>query len=371
VCALRVPVRRVRVNEAVYALDDGGGTRRPSGGGWRLPRPVSRPVARLRSIVVLHRVSARLLPVLSDGRQADWRVHKRVAGQSGTAAALVGPPGEAVAVLKVSDTAGGRECLRRQAEVLTRLHADERLGAWRRLLPRLISTARLGRVDCSVESRLPGSDGREELAGARRREAFVGAAVATVGELSRRTGGLLVAGDEAIVRWVREPVDAVRAVVRRRDRPVLDRMAGELAAGLAGQRVAVGWQHGDYTPGNVLVGDGVVTGVIDWGQAVPDGMPVLDVVSFLLNAEAVLARAQLGAIVTSWLRSPRSSVDGVLSRFQRGLGGVPVDSAVLVRLAWLRHVAGNLAESPVYRDNPLWIRRNVGSVLRVAGDGGV
>ncbi|HET6503269.1 MAG TPA: phosphotransferase [Amycolatopsis sp.] len=357
------------MNEAVYALNDGSGTRRPPGR-WRLPRPVSRPITRLRSVLLLHRVSTRLLPVLTDGRQPDWRVHQRLAGQSGTAAALVGPPGEAVAVLKVSDTAGGRECLRRQAEVLTRLHADQRLGAWRRLLPRLISTARIGTADCSVESRLPGADGRRELADARRRDVLVAAAVAGVGELSRRTGGLRVAGEDAIVRWVREPVDAVRAVVPPRDRPALDRMADELAAGLAGLRVALGWQHGDYTPGNVLVADGVLTGVIDWGQAVPDGMPVLDVVSFLLNAEAVRARAQLGSVVASWLRSPRRPEHGVLSGFQRGLGAVPVDPAVLVRLAWLRHVAGNLAESTVYRDNPLWIRRNVAVVLRAAGDGG-
>jgi hypothetical protein len=50
------------------------------------------------------------------------------------------------------------------------------------------------------------------------------------------------------------------------------------------------------------------------------------------------------------------------------LGDVPAGRPVLL-LAWLRHVAGNLAKSGRYASSPLWLRRNVRPVLRqVAGE---
>ena len=41
-----------------------------------------------------------------------------------------------------------------------------------------------------------------------------------------------------------------------------------------------------------------------------------------------------------------------------------VDGRTLLLLAWLRHVASNLAKSAQYAESPLWSRRNVIPVLR-------
>jgi hypothetical protein len=43
--------------------------------------------------------------------------------------------------------------------------------------------------------------------------------------------------------------------------------------------------------------------------------------------------------------------------------GPPCPSGPLLLLTWLRHVGGNLADSTRYAANPVWMRRNVRSVL--------
>jgi hypothetical protein len=45
-------------------------------------------------------------------------------------------------------------------------------------------------------------------------------------------------------------------------------------------------------------------------------------------------------------------------------GSDPAAGRALLLLAWLRHVAGNLAKSGRYARSPLWVRGNVWPVLR-------
>src|SRR6187399_409661 len=324
---------RGNVNDAIPALHD-----RPkwtAGRGKRLPRSIAKPWARLRNPFLLRRTAARLLSGALDGECAGWALHGRPAGESGTVTALVGPEREAVALVKLADTPGGRGGVRREAAVLARLHADERLGAWRGLLPSVLATASDGKVECAVETLLPGRDGRAEIADVRRREYLIRAAVATIGELHRRATQVRAADDEMIKRWVHEPVTLVRDCAARRDLAALSELEGDLAASLAGSPVAIGWQHGDFTPANVLLEHGEITGVIDWARAVPDGLAVLDVVTFLLNVDVLVHRAQIGSVVRSWLSRPPPSRHALLGLVQAALGPVRLRPDVLVPLAWL------------------------------------
>lgn len=72
-------------------------------------------------------------------------------------------------------------------------------------------------------------------------------------------------------------------------RLVLDRLVG-VQRRLRRHRAPTTWVHGDYWPGNLLVADGKVTGVVDWERAEPAGGPLRDRVRFVLGYAYYLDR---------------------------------------------------------------------------------
>lgn len=59
---------------------------------------------------------------------------------------------------------------------------------------------------------------------------------------------------------------------------------------LAGHQVARVIVHGDFWPGNLLMADGRVCGVIDWESAQPDGLPTRDLARFVITFSLYLDR---------------------------------------------------------------------------------
>lgn len=59
---------------------------------------------------------------------------------------------------------------------------------------------------------------------------------------------------------------------------------------LAGHRVARAMLHGDFWPGNLLMTDGRVCGVIDWESARRDGLPTHDLAHFVITYSLYLDR---------------------------------------------------------------------------------
>jgi hypothetical protein len=191
-------------------------------------------------------------------------------------------------------------------------------------------------------------------------------ALATIGELHRRTGAVARIDADTVDRWVHRPADRVRAVVRGAHRAALDGVEAELVATLSGREVARGWAHGDFNRTNVLIGrdgsgDAHVSGVVDWVEGEPDGLVGADAVTLLLF-EAVLAGRELGPEVLARLADP-GPVAEVVGRMVRQVDGPELPVRPLVLLTWLRHVGGNLADSTRYAANPVWMRRNVRAVL--------
>ena len=56
-----------------------------------------------------------------------------------------------------------------------------------------------------------------------------------------------------------------------------------------------------------------------------------------------------------------------MSEMQRAGAGDEVDARTMLLLTWLRHVGGNLAHSTRYAANPVWMHRNVRTVLAGLG----
>ena len=275
----------------------------------------------------------------------------------------------APALLKAAGSRQGRDQLDRQVAVLAALHADDRLGPWARLLPRTLGTGEVDGVAFVLESRLPGTDARDAPA-----DRVVPRALATLAELAARTAAVAPVDEAAVRRWVQEPAGHVRAVVRGRHRTALGRLETELVAALGGQEVARGWTHGDYHRANVLLGGSgggdagdatAVSGVVDWPEGESDGLVGADAVTLLLFEDMAAGRGELGPVLLRRLADP-APVAAAVARVRGavyGAGGGALPARTLLLLTWLRHVGGNLAGSTRYAANPVWMHRNVRTVL--------
>jgi O-antigen/teichoic acid export membrane protein len=338
-----------------------------AGAPW-LPPLLSTRVDAMRSAALVRRVR----PLAHEHNAAsheEWGLGELIAGKSDSIVIdfknLSGGNG---ALLKAADSVAGRSQLLRQTEVLDRLHADNRLGGWRALIPTIERAGYVGGSYCIVESRLPGERGVGALYDLGRTRRFRSSAIATISEFHRLTSTPVVAGDAQLVRWVHEPMAEVICALPKAHRPAAQRLAEQLADHVRGAVVATGWAHGDYTPDNVLTDEaGQVIAVVDWCQADELGMPLMDVSGFhLVSTFMVTSGAELGATVLDRLTDVRPDDHQLFARTQRMLGGDVLDSRVVMVLGWLMHVAHNIEKSPQFAANPLWVRRNLVPVVQAA-----
>jgi Ser/Thr protein kinase RdoA (MazF antagonist) len=324
----------------------------------------------------LSSLQAQAEAALLDGQHAaglpsGWRLGNRLTTVADVAVLEVVDRSRLVAVLKLSRSAAGDASLLLQLAVLDRLHADPRLGGWRRLLPTVLARGRAAPHHYSIEGALPGvpGDRRHDAP----RDGLIEAA-GLVGELHRATGRPAAATPSSIDGWT-EPAlsllgDVPMLLGPGRRREIVDALRHRLREALEGRTVWVGCTHGDYSPGNILFdGAGRVGGIVDWAQARDDDLVLLDPMTLLLFERAHVRGIPFGRIVVELLAgAPLSSDEAALLEAHRSLcpaDPLPVPTAAL--LAWLRHVETNLVKSARYAHNPVWVCRNVEPVLRAIG----
>jgi aminoglycoside phosphotransferase len=317
----------------------------------RVPRPTFGPLAGRRSRAQARRIAPLALARLGGPDAAGWRLGEPFDGRGDTNVFAVQADSGSPALLKATGSTQGRLQLERQVRVLAALHDDPRLGPWARLVPRTLGAGEVEGLAFVLESRLPGSDCRRLPEAEQAR--VIPMALETIADLQSRTRSVTAVDAATLDRWVREPASHVRAVVRGTHRNALDALQARLIDALSGRAVARAWAHGDYNQTNVLIDGGRVSGVVDWTEAEPDGLVGADAVTLLLF-ERILAGTELGPVLLEWLADP-SPVAWVV--------GEEVDSRTMLLLTWLRHVGGNLAHSTRYAANPVWMHRNVRTVL--------
>lgn len=323
-----------------------------------IPRPTFGPLAARRSRALARRAAPAALALLGAG---DWRLGEAFDGRGDTSIYAVRDDAGSPALLKASGTRQGRLQLERQVGVLAAMHADPRLGPWARLLPQTLGRGDVDDVHFVLESRLPGADPRDPSSGIDG-STVVPLALAAIADLHARTAVVASVDAVTVERWVHAPAARVRAVVRGSNRTAVDRLEGDLVAALTGREVARAWTHGDYNRTNVLFEGGVVSGVVDWPDAEPDGLVGADAVTLLIS-EPIIAGDELGPVLLRWLDDP-SPVADVVTGLQRDRGGDVLDIRTMLLLSWLRHVGANLADSDRYAANPVWMHRNVRAVLK-------
>jgi aminoglycoside phosphotransferase len=294
-----------------------------------------------------------------------WRRERTLTTLSGTAVIMVSAPGGRTGVLKISAAGPGTASLRREHEVLSRLSGDERLGEWRDLLPVPLHWGNSESGAYLLTSRLPGRDGGHlprEVAGG-----LTQAALRAIAPLHQHDQTVIEVDATLLRRWVDEP--AARLAEVARPARATGRLTAALHAGLAGLPMTLGWTHGDFHPGNVLAGPpGRVAGIVDWDQARERDLVATDIAFWLLTVPGTGRQRELGAQVAARLGADRCWTPAESRLLESTADGDPAVGRALLLLAWLRHVAGNLAKSSRYARSPLWLRNNVRPVLRqVAG----
>lgn len=342
----------------------------PIAGGAR-NRLVGRRVMASRSALVpavlaeLH--AARLIPA------ADWTVRQPRRSDTGVAILPVGPRGEpARLVVKFADPGPALEALQTQQDRLARLHADPRLAGWTAIAPRVIHVGAVDGLPCFVETALAGRPATEVFRDARLRERLLPLAAEVIAELHERTATPIRIDDALLDDWVDRPITAVAMALAARRMGLgeavgrLESLGRELHAALAGREVAIGWIHGDYWPGNILVtSDGRgISGIVDWDLAADRQLALHDPVHLVLLTRRLVSGRELGAVVGGLLTGdPLEETErAALTAAGMQASAWEHESREAVLLAWLRHV-GFFSQVPTEGSNPRWLRRNVLAVL--------
>jgi Phosphotransferase enzyme family len=199
---------------------------------------------------------------------------------------LTGP----VAV-KIPATPAAASAITRETRMLIDLR-DAGLGSIAETIPRYVETLDSDGLPALVSTALSGTPMsvpyHRWLHTGRPRP--VAADLALAGGWLRRFQAL-TSGEPTRISWATEVSDGLRD--RWHDHPLLESALLRLSSAdhhLSGQRVVRTMVHGDYWFGNLLVDDGVISGVVDWEGGSRSGWPLRDLIRFALSYSLYLDR---------------------------------------------------------------------------------
>lgn len=302
-----------------------------------------------------------------------WRVQRVLPTETDVTVALLGPVGGVpLGVGRIAEPGQEGADLVRNAEVLAELAADVRLGEWRAVLPVPLAHGTYCGRAYAVETVVPGTAASSRLGRPTELSSVVAAGAGAIGVLHRATARPSTVDDAVLDRVVERPLTVVQAVGARHDAehaPAgVRRLRRHLEERLRGRACATATTHGDYWLGNVLVRpqDTEIAGIVDWGAARADGLPVQDLHHLLLTTRACDDRVPLGRLVVTalggilWTPEERRLLASAGWSWATG----PADDPVLTLLTWLDHVASVLAKRPAYGADRRWMATVVDPVLR-------
>jgi aminoglycoside phosphotransferase (APT) family kinase protein len=215
-------------------------------------------------------------------------------------------------------------------------------------------------------SRLEGTDAKS--ASLAEPEVITRAAFRAIAPLHRLDSGPRQVSAEGLRDLIDIPAHRLRAVAGRRD--AIDHLARGLHDELADHPVRIGWTHGDFAYGNLMLDDkGEVTGIVDWGQLRQHDLVSVDLAFWLLTMPRPDEPQEFGARVAARLGSNQPWRDYESCLLAEAVPNDAISGRALLLLPWLRHVTDNLDKSDRFA-GPLWYRRNIVPVLRVIAHGG-
>jgi hypothetical protein len=125
-------------------------------------------------------------------------------------------------------------------------------------------------------------------------------------------------------------------------------------------------EHGDLWAGNLLAAGGTLTGVVDWDNWHPAGIPGSDLLHLVAMAQRSQTRRELGEL---WLERPwaaREFRDATATYWSRVGLQLTDDLAWLIGVNWwAAHVTAALRRGRRPASDPTWVARNVENVAHL------
>ncbi len=280
----------------------------------------------------------------------------------------------ASAALKLPRSGNAVRSSRHQSEVLAQLHADERLGSWRELLPTLLVEGEVAGQKYLIEDMLPGISMQRFILNPDQRRNALQISASSIAQLHFATSRSAIISSDLYERCPGGPLRLLRGLclsnahVFSGCQMAVDRLSNELHDGLLGHTTTVSWVHGDYVPGNILFRpDGsALSGIIDWDLAQPDDLPLLDIVQLIVSTRMAVQECELGEVVCELLNCENWNNDelALLKDESDRLQGEVLALRTMLLYFWLRHIHANLTKSTRFRGHWLWLQRNIDAVLQ-------
>lgn len=296
-----------------------------------------------------------------------WVVLSSIISSTQIAVVKLGPPGcAAVAVLKIPTTRQGAASQEREALALAALTASTWIGDFEKLLPVRLAGGTAGGRAFTLERALPGSEAGPFPDRPAQSDVLAGAVMAIRG-LHLCSARDAVVDAAMLNSWIDDRLEPVATASC--DTAALRRLHARLHAAWAGRAVSVGWVHGDFWLGNVLVDPvtNTTTGIVDWEWAGPDELAAQDILYLCIHGRMHAQRRELGAVVAALLDGAGWEAHELA--LLRASGVLAADSSQvdteLLLLVWLRQIAYNLIQDPGMARNFIWVRRNLDAVLRM------
>ena len=313
--------------------------------------------------------------ILSELRQSLNRPGLEVVGRSASspdvAVMIVGTsPDHPEIALKIAHTEFASASLLREVNALAALHADSRMRDLARFVPKLVASGSEGGHTFVAQSYVGGAGGgTAERSDRKSSELLITAGRAITG-LHRATETLTVLTDDGVPRQVDQRIEAAlrdgRLKLKPRHEAALNRMQSELRSTIVDRRVPVGWIHGDYWFGNVVIDPaGETSGIVDWGGMQITSLPGIDLVHLILTTRAIEQNRELGSVVLAALEDDHLSdaEAAVMAMLTTPDAVDDVPWRALVLLTWVHHITSRARYWSGSAGRWLWTTRNVGEVL--------
>ncbi|MCC7021940.1 MAG: phosphotransferase [Thermomicrobiales bacterium] len=324
------------------------------------------------------------LPSLSDGETV--YVGVKVPG-----APALSPPEGARAIVKRARTGKGILALERNRDWLRRLAGQGGDGSCGFKVPEVLGWKADDRAASLVEGLVPGRDARSAFTDPETRAAALGLVGDAIGCLHRQTASTRPVDGAWLRAWIDEPAEMLRSI----GSPLLSAAArGDAIEAFrerqrrywTGTTIAMGWAHGDCSPGNIIFSkpgapgrsrsEGLrLEGIVDWSEARTDAPRGFDLCHLALTMRMLRRRQELGRVVGELLEEPAwdpTEEGWLLDRASDadadppGWPHEPAGVRAMVALAWLHHVTACLRKSERYGRARLWAASNIDWVLRLS-----
>jgi hypothetical protein len=308
----------------------------------------------------------------------DWQLTKIYRSASDMFTCWISPMGNATTfILYIPKSRIAYLSFEKRKSIMDKLLREAKLGEWRNFLPKMLHEGQCQGQSFWIEKCLPGVSGVELMQGASNHQMVLSSAIDPVSRLHKETTTTQIVGDVLLNKWITHPLEEILSsylmYVFWHRRSFLRELGKEIEKKLRGHSFAVGWVHGDFWPGNILVNpdNNQVVGLVDWEDFETDFPPSLDLVNMMVSMRRSKSKKELGAIVVDLLKEGAwyPHEQAIWDSEEEKLDGnyLPLREALL--LFWLHHISIGLKKSWRYAVNPLWVYGNFVTVLKFLQQG--